>query len=360
MKEMDILAYLSRLKKGRKYTEEQLRLIEEDLHYGMSAEDVERYCEQGYDDIQMRVYSLCLRKGFSDEAIHTICKKGFSGQQMKVSMEYFEKGIPLETIGKMAAGERTAAEMQKAYLCILEQLEKAEEAAKGEPEYVKKLVNEIKNTIDKINYQEQRYDLLNKKLAEMESGKRQENVTRKMKAEMEEKDAMLSHQQDELNQAKAAIARLRKEVETLNEEKSKIDKQKVSVAAVKNNPIIESAVVESLSGATDHIVLPEGFQGVITDNQGNITHLQKEKVQIKRSRLVELFAKFAFRKKSRQDIIHMVISGELDIDQLTQIRVALGKGLKENQLVDLIHSKISAGQMAEIIEIAVLENRLAD
>lgn len=46
--------------------------------------------------------------------------------------------------------------------------------------------------------------------------------------------------------------------------------------------------------------------------------------------------------------------------QLVQIKSAIEKGLTESQLVELINNNISAEKMKEIIEIAVLENSMAD
>ena len=56
----------------------------------------------------------------------------------------------------------------------------------------------------------------------------------------------------------------------------------------------------------------------------------------------------------------MVASGDLVPAQLVQIKSAIEKGLTESQLVELINNNISAEKMKEIIEIAVLENSMAD
>ena len=54
----------------------------------------------------------------------------------------------------------------------------------------------------------------------------------------------------------------------------------------------------------------------------------------------------------------MVASGELSKEQLAKIKVAMEKGLTEEQLLSLIHGNVSPEQMEEIIEIAVLENSM--
>ena len=78
------------------------------------------------------------------------------------------------------------------------------------------------------------------------------------------------------------------------------------------------------------------------------------------SGVVSLFARLSFKKKSRADIVKLVASGDLVPAQLVQIKSAIEKGLTESQLVELINNNISAEKMKEIIEIAVLENSMAD
>ena len=64
------------------------------------------------------------------------------------------------------------------------------------------------------------------------------------------------------------------------------------------------------------------------------------------------------KKKSRQDIVKLVASGDLVPDQLVQLKSAIERGLTESQLVELINNNVSAEKMKEIIEIAVLENAM--
>ncbi len=74
--------------------------------------------------------------------------------------------------------------------------------------------------------------------------------------------------------------------------------------------------------------------------------------------LAALFGKICFKKKSKQDIVKLVASGDLVPAQLVQIKSGMEKGLTEGQLVELINNNVSAEKMKEIIEIAVLENSM--
>jgi len=76
--------------------------------------------------------------------------------------------------------------------------------------------------------------------------------------------------------------------------------------------------------------------------------------------LIDLIHKILFRRSSKFDVVKMVVAGELSPEQLSLVKLAIEKGLKEKQLAELINKKISAEQMREIIEIAVLENALEE
>ena len=73
---------------------------------------------------------------------------------------------------------------------------------------------------------------------------------------------------------------------------------------------------------------------------------------------VGFFTRLGIKKKSRRNIVKLVIAGELDINQLVQIKSAIEKGLTERQLEDIINSRVPADRMKEIVEIAELENSM--
>lgn len=91
-----------------------------------------------------------------------------------------------------------------------------------------------------------------------------------------------------------------------------------------------------------------------------IQHVQVERTVRKANAgaFTGLLGKLGFMKKSRQDIVKLLASGDLVPAQLVQIRSAIEKGLTESQLVELINNNVSAEKMKEIIDIAVLENSI--
>ena len=53
-----------------------------------------------------------------------------------------------------------------------------------------------------------------------------------------------------------------------------------------------------------------------------------------------------------------MIAGELSAEQLNHIVTAIKSGLTEEQLCNLIENKVPAEKMPQIIQIAMLENKM--
>lgn len=380
--------HVKTLREVGRVKEEVIVLVEEDLKFGLSVEQTNRYMKSNMDITQMRIYSQCLRNGYSEDVINVITARGMSGYQMSVALEFFEKGVPLESIQAVVERDDTAVAMKAAYQKILEKLERVnpEEITEVvEPEYVKSLLEEIRNVVAKIDFQEKRYDALNEKLKIFESTKKDDEVRDNLVESLEEKDQLLMDQQDKINQANTTIARLRNEMESKNKEmrtmQTKVsdmeaelsqskrlvrdyrEKADSGIAKDAKNPITESALGVEASvnrkEATNLYHIPAYYRIPVLDEVGRVIQtVQMEPMQKKSNSVASLIAKIGFKKKSRQDIVKLVAGGELVPEQLIQIRVAIEKGLKENQLLELIHNKVPAEHMKEIIEIAVLENSM--
>lgn len=364
------------------HSEEEIALVKDDLSFGISKEDTERYTKKKLDIKQMKVYSQCLRNGYAEEVIQVITQDGMNGFQMEILLEFYEKGVPIETIKQIAVNGDLPAIMRHAFQKILEELHKSEAAVQDEPEYVKQLVAEIKGVVSKIEFQDKRYDELNDKLKVFENTKKDEEVKDNLLNTLSEKDVMLADQQDKINQANSTIAKLRNEMEALREEKKKMDarveeleNQRKIQSVADTKPVVreETAVPEAkLKEVTaDTVSVAEPFSQVkviygmpayyapIHDGNGNVVQtLPLERTSRKSNGCLAAMSKMLFKKKSRQDIVKLVASGELVPAQLIQVRSAIEKGLTEGQLLELINNKIPAEQMKEIIEIAVLENSL--
>ena len=376
------------LLRNKHFSEDTIALVKSDYEYGLTEEEISLYLNKSYDIEQMKILSECLHKDVPKDVIDIIKNTKYSVHQMQVSLEFYEKGVPVQTIKEvMDKGEKPIT-MRRLYEEVLEQLNKVKEQIPEESEYVKALISQMDEVVAKINHQNERYDALNKKLSEIETSKDDEEVRERLVKENQDKDALINSQQNELNKASSTIARLRDDIEKKDKEMKRMGdrieslEDKIISVATENKKEAESkaepqesqSVQQADKKMVDTVVVPQNMQAVangipvyyqipVVDGTGNVVQRLPIERSVRKSSnngVVSLFARLSFKKKSRADIVKLVASGDLVPAQLVQIKSAIEKGLTESQLVELINNNISAEKMKEIIEIAVLENSMAD
>ena len=364
---MDLKAYLGRLGQNPKYTEEILKLIEDDLRFGLTKEETEEYSSGRYDYRQMRVYSRCLRNNYSKEEKAAILKDGLSGEQMAVALEFYEKGVPMETItGVLSSAENTAYTMKRLFSQVLSKAKEAEPAGGQDMAYAKELMEQIREVVEKISWQEKRYDALNEKLKEIGTAGQDAQVQGNLIAQLSEKDKMLEKQQNELNEARVAAVKLRGEMEEMRKERKTLEEQlKKAEAAVAPKETEKKEKPETQTESSPS-VMPESalypgieYHAAVVDKDGSIVRfvpVERMERKDRGSVMGSVFSRLFFKKK--MDIVKLLAEKDLSPEQLVQVRNAIEKGLSEKQLLVLINSKIPAAQMEEIINIAVYENKM--
>ena len=376
------------LLRNKHFSEDTIALVKSDYEYGLTEEEISLYLNKSYDIEQMKILSECLHKDVPKDVIDIIKNTKYSVHQMQVSLEFYEKGVPVQTIKEvMDKGEKPIT-MRRLYEEVLEQLNKVKEQIPEESEYVKALISQMDEVVEKINHQNERYDALNKKLSEIETSKDDEEVRERLVKENQDKDALINSQQNELNKASSTIARLRDDIEKKDKEMKRMGdrieslEDKIISVATENKKEAESkaepqesqSVQQADKKIVDTVAVPQNMQAVangipvyyqipVVDGSGNVVQRLPIERSVRKScnsGVASLFARLSFKKKSRADIVKLVASGDLVPAQLVQIKSAIEKGLTESQLVELINNNISAEKMKEIIEIAVLENSMAD
>ncbi len=376
----EIGKHIDILKSGKRYSEEIIALIKDDLEYGFSKEQTELYLKSGYNIGQMRVYSECLRDGKSEEFLSLIERTELTAPQMQIAFEFYKKGVPIETIEEVVARKETPIAMKTAFSKFLEQIQTVKQETATEPEYVQELVKKMEEIVGKIYVQEKRYDALNEKLTIFESTKADEQIRENLVKENADKEQLLNDQQDKLNQANSAISRLREQVEFKDKEITRMssriesleDKLLHATSSVQSPELKreeksiqceekkEAGTMSQQTILKEPIGIPIFYQVPVVDMQGRVVQkVQVDRSESKTNGVIALLSKLCFKKKSRADIVKLVASGDLAPAQLIQIKSGIEKGLTEGQLVELINNNVAAEKMKEIIEIAVLENSMA-
>ncbi len=393
-----VAKYMKTLRSAGRYDEEICQLVEDDLNFGLSEAEIELYLKKSFKIAQMKVLSGSLRRGMKDEFINLLSgHNNLSGYQMQVALEFYEKGIPIEIIAASLDNGDSPPAMKELFQSILAKTGELIRTVDTMPEYVKGMVEQIENVVKQISYQDQRYDELNKKLTIFETTKKDEEIRDNLVDKLANTEADLSSQQDKIMQANSTIARLREQISDKEKEmkrmQTRIDtlenrllEKAEKQASVRQDVITEpadvsnnvekgqteeaagdskSTVTTSVNGMSyadpfgaGQVGIPVYYQMPVIDSSGRIV----QRVQVEQSTrksdsgLGAILGRLGFKKKSRQDIVKLVASGDLVPEQLVQIKSGIEKGLTEGQLVELINNNVSAEKMKEIIEIAVLEN----
>ena len=196
---------------------------------------------------------------------------------------------------------------------------------------------------------------MNEKLQEIRSaGMEQEQKCRLME-QLKEKEVLLIKQQDELNETRVNVIRLKKEIEEIRKERDMLKEnntqsgQKSVQKESTDGGYAEGDTAEVEGHVMEHTVAvsdPSGKMMMAVENIGRRS-TGKE--------LSAFFSRIVYRRKL--DIVRLVSEKDLDPKQLVQVRSAICKGLTEKQLLILINSSKPAEQMEEIINIAVYENK---
>lgn len=383
---------LKEIKNANRFEDDVYLLVEEDLTFGLEKDQIDLYLKKNFKLSQMKVLSSYLRKGIDVEFVELVANHPeLTGYQVQVALDFFQKGVPIATIESSVGNKSNVAEMKELFQSVLEKAKAARVGAEDAPAYVKEMMEQMAASIEKIQYQEQRYDELNKKLTIFESTKRDEEVRDNLLQKYNDAESLLNSQQNKLNQADSTIARLREQITDKEKEmkrmQTRIDTLEDKLLAradkpEKDTPVVakkaiadsepEDTTVKEEKQAASNITapIPEMFTGSnaipvyyqmpVVDAQGRMVQRVPVEKTIRKSEtgVAALIGRLGFKKKSRQDIVKLVASGDLVPAQLIQIKTGMERGLTEGQLVELINNNVSAEKMKEIIEIAVLENSM--
>ena len=261
---MDLKAHMNNLRKNPKFTEEILKLVESDLQYGLTIEETEMYTSKRFDYAQMKVYSACLRNGYPEDVRDCITRDGLTGEQMAVALEFYEKGVPLKTVAEITENStHTAFMMKKLFQSIVSKVQAAGEAVQAQDDYAKDLLEQIKLVVEKIEFQEKRYDSLNEKLKELQTAGQDAKIQNNLLSQLAEKDSMLEKQQNELNEARGMIVRLRNEMDVIRKERDRLEKR--------TEEMEKEAVVNSNEAKQQEITM--------TDKKEETTHMVQAEVK---------------------------------------------------------------------------------
>ena len=411
--------YLRELRNANRFDEDVYNLVEADLKYGLEKEQVELYLKKNFKLPQMKILSNHIRNGADESFIDFIISlPELTGYQAQTALDFYKEGVSIETIEDIIGKSKSANEMKVLCQSALDKLNEVKLGSEAAPEYMKELVEQIVSSFEGIKFQQEIYEELNRKFDDFVNSKTGDNEKEELLKKCSDAEALVDSQQTRLNQADSTIARLREQIRdkdkemnrmqtridkledklldradmmsqqgvigksdavssdsTLNSKETKIVNDGTGIKVngpeensnmsnsggiVNSNTFASSERVPNQNVYASSYATPIYYQVPVVDARGQVVKrvfVDKNKRKTEVS-LASIFGKISFKKKSKQDIVKLVASGDLVPAQLVQIKAGMEKGLTEGQLVELINNNVSAEKMKEIIEIAVLENSM--
>lgn len=344
---------LEQLKERFRLSEEAIALIQEDWAAGLTPEQTDEYTDPKLSLWQMKMISKCLHKHVDSSVISLIKQKKYEKDYLETVLQIYDGDVPkmqvetwIQRTGNvnmlMQYYERYKEKMQmdEQQAIIEDELKREQEADHS----MEKSFLQLSETVQKLLDGQQKVQDLQKHFEE------QAEELSRLRKEKEKLEGALSKCNEE--KMKEKYDRERCEA-SLAQKRTEVEELKRKLRQTKESKPVKEEKTEEMKPKVEVV-----YHTAMTDNSGHvIASLPVERNTRNVARRTGVLAAFAFRKKSRRDIVRLVTERQLSQGQLEQIRVAIEKGLKEEQLIHIIHSGLSPEQMKELVEIAVSLNQ---
>lgn len=340
------------------FSDEVCALLRGDLTYGLLPGQTDLYLDRSYTIAQQKLLSHALREDYPEEVIGLLAKNGLDYYQMLEVEHAYKKGLSLEQIAEIVSGKPKAHAMKKMFQTAVEKLNEARKEAEQEPPYVQEMLARVADMVESIKENQGIYEEVSRKLDEAakSSGPDGEAV-QFLNQSLEQKDRELSDQQDRLNEANRRIIELKKQVETLLVEnaelKGKVEDMETGSKTEAAAPEPEEKEADKRQGREESAV-PFQYRAKIGEYEGKPVIVALKPEQKKKSGLGNFFERLAGRKE--ESMVRRLKGKGLTIEQMKQVRMAIEKGLTEQEVNDIIESGFSAEEMEQAIEIVIADH----
>lgn len=301
-----------------------------------------------------------------NEKMESDCAEKLSDKEVPASDSVTSDDTP-NSKGENDAGEKPDIRPPVIPPEVLVLLQQMNQRLEGQGKYYE----QMSGTLDKLNQQ-----------------KEDDDVTKSLLEKYNSQEVLIVSQQEHLNDANRALARARADKEAMEQEIKKLkdlmaqeekgdrlpkvaEEKKVSEKETEGKQIQLEKGENADMGYAQNVyatqpippvpngMIPVYYQVPLLQNGRVLQQVEVERSTRKSVGGVGIFSRLFVKKKSRIDLVSRLAAGDMLPEQLAQIRVAIEKGLYEEQLVELINHSVPVAKMKEIIEIAVLENSMA-
>ena len=357
---------------AQNFETDAIELAKEDLRYGLSSEQVDLYLEKRLSIAQMRQLSRAMRAGLNNDFIKMLKDGNFKCRQLEVLIDYHLRGIPMDAIMSKASKDMSAHAINKVLSEVLAKMQEAKESVPKQNEQAMKMFQKIEQMVSGLgengNFLQQVMEKLSK-LDVIEQGN--DDVREKLAKSIEDKERIITEQQNNLQQAAKECAELRMQLDAILEEKKSYEKElsktqnEINTLRMANENLRkEKEEMEYKVSKPDKTFEKEIVSDTSDmDYQINVRtpYGKKQMVQVehhfRRSAdgILALAGKKLFKHKSRVNLIKHLTGKGLNREQMEQVKVAIEAGLTEEEVIDIINSGFSADEMKQAIQIVMAE-----
>lgn len=223
----------SAIKKWRSqgFPKEMIELARNDMaEYGMPFKQVSIYMDVKLSVGQAEQLSQALRNEVNEDFVRHLAEGGYSAEQIKTILR-FTSEVPVDVIEKNVTSDMKAHAISKALQAVKDSLAEAKQAVPEENEKVKEVLDSISEQLSALSQNAELIEKVNKKLDEMPKTESvdEDSIRKEYEGKLEQKEAELSTQQDQLNKLMKTKAELTRKMEQMQEENQSVSKLRESM-----------------------------------------------------------------------------------------------------------------------------------
>ena len=371
----EIGAIIQQLSRKTRLSNDVATLATQDLEYGYTKEMVERYVNTGWNYERMKKFSEILGKTSDQKFISFIEDSQFSARQMDMLLQAHLKQVPvgeMKEVLEQGMTEFSTAkmlqELAKNYEKVRELNEKLVSQEGEEPNG--EIMGRIQELVSGVGDNK---DFLQKVLLKLEQldmiQKNGDEVKASLSMTIEKQETLINEQQDRLNQQAKELVQKNNRYEHLQKEKEMLENKYETITKVLEDVRKENTAmrerVESMERKTDEPV--EEKRNVPNSQQKeweqkcvrSMQSVQIDRMERKPANHLMAFANMLFfRGRGKNKLLHHLKNASLKPDQMQQVKIAIEKGIPEENVIDIINSGFDAIEMEQAIDILLAEKKM--
>lgn len=371
----DIGAIIQQLSKTKRLSNDVAELVRQDLEYGYTQDMVERYVNTGWNYERMKKFSEILGKTSDQEFISFIEDSQLSARQMDMLLQAHIRQVPLDEMKEVLEQGMTEYSTAKMLRELAKNYEKVRELNENlMPMEGEQPSSEIMGRIQElVSGVGDNKDFLQKVLLKLEQldmiQKNGDEVKASLSMTIEKQETLINEQQDRLNQQAKELVQKNNSYENLQKEKEILESKYETVTKAledvrKENTAMKERV-ESMGREKDatrserrDVSNPPDY-GYEEMSVCGMPYVQLDRMERKPANHLMAFANMLFfRGKGKNKLLRHLKNASLKPAQMQQVKIAIEKGIPEENVIDIINSGFDATEMEQAIEILLAEKKM--